>query len=27
MVWTGFSTSVIGLRGSFQTRLARFITP
>src|SRR3954447_14881830 len=26
-VWTGFSTSLIGLRGSFQTRLARFITP
>src|SRR3954453_12709571 len=26
-VWTGFSTSVIGLRGSFHTRVARFMTP
>ncbi len=26
-VWTGFSTSVTGLRGSFQTRRARFMTP
>src|SRR4051794_10525120 len=26
-VWTGFSTSVTGLRGSFHTRRARFMTP
>ena len=26
-VWTGFSTSVIGLRGSFHMRFARFMTP